>query len=248
MNYNSNIFEINNNKLSIKGLNQDTFSGKISNISNINGINIINSNISNLLANDILNVKIINISNSLSLLNLSNANNDTMLRMTDSTTGFSSNNGLIIGKNANNNCVFWNYYNSDIIFRTTENNLFYSIFQKKIPWGMYFAEDYDASVNLLYNYIKNNNKNAICTGTINKLWGNGNGANSNINYISGSISSTVDFGTSSLPANFTICSLTRYNGATKNRIITGNNINFCMDIVVVIKVYVIIKIIGKIFL
>jgi hypothetical protein len=237
LNYNSNIFEIDsNNKFSLKQIsvinsnnsNSYLFSGKISSISNLIGQQQLNSNISNLLAINLSNVRIANISNANAILNLSNsvANQELMIRFTDNTTGFNSNNGLIFGKNANNDCLFWNYYNADINFRISENNLLYSIFQKKIPWGIYFAEDYESSTNILYNYIRNNGRNATCTGTITSSWGNGNGANSNIFYITGGTTATINFGTGSLPPNFTLCSLTRYNGATKGRIINSTPGNF----------------------
>jgi hypothetical protein len=229
LNFNSNILELDsNNKLSIKGIKNNVFTGKISNINNITGIIQINSNISNLLAIDNSNIRIANISNSTYILNLSNTqiNQDLNIRFQDNTTGFNSNNGLIIGKNANNDGYFWNYYNGDIIFRINENNLLYSIFQKKTPWGIYFAEDYDSSTNILYNYIRNNNRNATCTGTITSVWGNGNGANCNISYITGGTTATVNFGSGSLPLNFTVCSLTRYNGATKGRIINSSTSGF----------------------
>jgi len=227
--YDTNIFDIDsNNQLTMKGFKDNKFTGKIGSINNIIGINEINSNISNLLINNNSNIRISNISNANALLNLSNAqiNQESVIRFTDNTTGFNSNNGLIIGKNANNDCLFWNYYNSDIIFRISENNLLYSIFQKKTPWGIYFAEDYVASQNILYNYIRTNNRNATCTGTISSFWGNGNGANSNIYYITGGTSATVNFGSGSLPPNFTVCSLTRYNGSTKRRIINSSPGNF----------------------
>jgi len=245
LNYNSNIFELDknfNNRLTLKNFNFLTsniyntsntsntylFTGKISTINNINGIQQINSNISNLLATNNSNITITNISNVNAILNLSNAisNQELTIRFTDQTTGFTSSNGFVFGKNSNNDGLIWNYYNGDINFRVSENNLLYSIFQKKLPWGVYFAEDYNSSTNTLFNYIRNNGRNATCTGTISSVWGNGSGANSNIYYITGGTSATINFGSGSLPPNFTVCSLTRYNGATKRRIINSTPGNF----------------------
>lgn len=225
LNYDTNVFYTDNqNNLSLKCFNDNKYTGKILSVYNINNFNLINTNISNLLANNSSNVKLNDITNVNSILNLSNTqtNSETMIRFTDNSTGFNSNNGFIFGKNNINNCLFWNYFNSDIIFRISENNLLYSIFQKKTPWGLYFAEDYDSSTNILYNYIRTNDRNATCSGTISKFWGNGNGANCNITYLTGNTSANINFGSGSLPTNFTVCSLTRYNGATRRRIMMSS--------------------------
>ena len=41
------------------------------------------------------------------------------MRFTDATTGFTSNDGFIIGKDSNQNGIIWNYENNDIIFGTS---------------------------------------------------------------------------------------------------------------------------------
>ena len=64
------------------------------------------------------------------------------------------------------------------------------------------------------------------TGTITKTTESGNGATGNITYISGGTGATMTFPTNSIPAQFTILSLTRYNGASKNRILQAQDINF----------------------
>ena len=91
------------------------------------------------------------------------------------------------------------------------------------PWGIYSASNY--SDGILYD-SSGNNRNAICSGV---TLGNssGNGASVSIPYLYGSTSSTIDWPTGSIPANFTICSITRYTGHNnKQRILRGTNKNF----------------------
>jgi len=63
----------------------------------------------------------IGISNPQSLLHLSSVlqTNAVDIRFTDATTGYTSNDGFIIGKDSNQNGVIWNYENNDIIFGTS---------------------------------------------------------------------------------------------------------------------------------
>jgi hypothetical protein len=114
--------------------------------------------------------------------------------------------------------------NASIFFSPTPPPIF-SVFFKKTPWAMYFAEDYNIASNTLFNYI-NNGRNATTTGTITKTTASGNGAIGNITYISGGTTSTLIFPDNSIPVNFTILSLTRYNGNNKNRILQASGINW----------------------
>ena len=112
---------------------------------------------------------------------------------------------------------------TSIFFNPTSS--IYAIFSKKVPWAMYFAEDYNSSSpTILPNYISNG-RDATLAGTITKTIGSGNGANASIAYISGGTTATISFPLGSIPTNFTILSLTRYNGASTQRILqsqTGN--------------------------
>jgi hypothetical protein len=92
------------------------------------------------------------------------------------------------------------------------------LFASKIPFAVYFAEDF--SGNTLPNYIANG-RDATTTGIITKTTAAGNGATSALTYITGTTASTVSFATGSIPATFTILSFTRYNGGTRQRILTS---------------------------
>jgi hypothetical protein len=67
----------------------------------------------------------------------------------------------------------------------------YSMFSRKVPWAMYFAEDFNTANNVLPNYISNG-RDATMTGTITKTTDSGNGATGNINIKSGGTGATVD--------------------------------------------------------
>ena len=97
----------------------------------------------------------------------------------------------------------------------------YSIFSKKVPWAMYFAEDYVSGT--LPNYISNGRDASTSTNLI-KTTAAGNGATGPITYISGTTSQYVTFPIGSIPTNFTILTLTRYNGSAKQRIIDTSGI------------------------
>ena len=62
----------------------------------------------------------IGITNPLSHIHIasSTSNTDIILRMTDATTGTSSNSGLILEKDSTQAGILWNYFNADIIFGT----------------------------------------------------------------------------------------------------------------------------------
>jgi len=91
---------------------------------------------------------------------------------------------------------------------------------------MYFAEDYDAlSPTVLPNYISNG-RDATLSGTITKTTASGNGATGSITFISGGTGATISFPAGSIPATFTILGLTRYNGASKKRILQSSSENW----------------------
>jgi hypothetical protein len=53
--------------------------------------------------------------------------------------------------------------------------------------------------------------------------GNGAGAGISIPYVGGTTSTKVNWGSASIPSTFTICSITRYSGAAKQRILGCTN-------------------------
>jgi hypothetical protein len=124
---------------------------------------------------------------------------------------------------SNNRRTIINYNNSNIIIATGGGNggtasapIFSHFLNNKRPWGCYFAENFSGSI--LYD-TSGNNRHASSSGTINKTTASGNGATGNITYISGNTSAYINFPTGSIPANFTILSLSRYNGGTNRRIV-----------------------------
>jgi len=135
---------------------------------------------------------------------------------------------IIIGysdSNANNRRSFLRYNNNNIITALGggdgSSHLITSythLFVEKKPWGIYFAENF--ANNILYD-TSGNNRHATTSGTILKSTSSGNGATGQITYIYGNTSSTVLFPVGSIPATFTILSLTRYNGGTNRRILTS---------------------------
>ena len=100
-----------------------------------------------------------------------------------------------------------------------------SVLKLNAPWGLYFAEDWSGTT---LPDSSGNNRNATTSANITKTTGSGNGigATKEITYISGGTTATISWPSGSIPRDFTILSLTRYNGATKGRIIiageTGN--------------------------
>jgi len=91
------------------------------------------------------------------------------------------------------------------------------------PWGAYFANDWSGTTLL---DSSGNQRHATTSGTITKTTGSGNGATGAITYISGGTSATVSWPSGSIPTNFTILSLTRYNGGGRGRILNGNTGNW----------------------
>lgn len=102
------------------------------------------------------------------------------------------------------------------------NNPFRALIMSKPPWGIYAAESF--SNNTLYE-LRNNGRNAICT-KVSLTNGSGYGASVSIPYIYGSTTSIVNWPDGSIPINFTVCSITRYTGSSKARILTSRNGNW----------------------
>ena len=88
------------------------------------------------------------------------------------------------------------------------------------PWGAYFADDWSGTTLL---DSSGNGRHATTGGTITKTTASGNGASGAITYISGGTSANISFPDGSIPSNFTILGLTRYNGGTRQRILQSRN-------------------------
>ena len=92
------------------------------------------------------------------------------------------------------------------------------------PWGAYFADDWSGTT--LLDSSGNGRHATTSSGNITKTTGIGNGATGAITYIYGGTSSTISWPSGSIPTNFTILSLTRYNGGTRKRILDATSINW----------------------
>ena len=118
-----------------------------------------------------------------------------------------------------NNIKLAIYQNSTAIV----NKKLYKMFATKRPWACYFANDFYGSV---LNDSSGNGRHATVTGTVTKTTASGNGATANITYISGNTSSSIIFPSGSIPPIFTILSLTRYTGGSRERILQSDTVNF----------------------
>jgi hypothetical protein len=96
---------------------------------------------------------------------------------------------------------------------------FQSLITKKRPWGKYSPSSYN---NNLWNDESLNNRHATCVGIVPKITvGNGASAALGINCLSGTIASSIVFPFGSIPANYTICVVSRYSGTVnRQRILT----------------------------
>jgi hypothetical protein len=96
-----------------------------------------------------------------------------------------------------------------------------TLFYTKPPYAAYFAGDF--SRNTIPNYIKNG-RDATITGTITKITElQNNYGLDNVNkltYIAGTPTSTITFGTGTIPSTFTILRFTRYKSGSRFRIFT----------------------------
>ncbi len=111
---------------------------------------------------------------------------------------------------------------------------------------MYFAEDYNTTTKILPNYISNG-RDAVGArnGTITKTTASGNGATGAITYISGSTDTRMEFPAGSIPQQFTILGLFRYNGGTRARILQALELIGFTDIGEEIEVLFFIMMVGN---
>jgi hypothetical protein len=101
---------------------------------------------------------------------------------------------------------------------------FAALLTTKQPWGIYSVENFDSKTNKLIE-IRGTGRDATVTGcTLSSA--SGNGAPGTVNFLSGTTSSKIVWPSGSIPSTFTICSLTRYSGGTKGRILNGTPTNW----------------------
>jgi hypothetical protein len=192
-----------------------TFPANMTNIYNKTEVNNISNSVLSLSSNFTSNTS--NILNS--FINTTNANlNNCLLKTGDTMTG---------------NLTLPNLYltnptgaTSSIYFTPTPS--IYSLFSRKVPWAMYFAEDFNSSSpTILPNYLNNGTRDATISGTaVSKTTIAGNGATAPITFITGTTGSIITFPAGSIPDTFTILSLTRYTGGTRRRILQGQTKNW----------------------
>jgi hypothetical protein len=94
---------------------------------------------------------------------------------------------------------------------------FQSLLITKPPWAQYNASNWSGTTLL---DITGNGHNATTSGVYYGS-GSGNGATATINYIGGAPSNTILFPVGSIPASFTICSLTRLTATPYMRVLTS---------------------------
>jgi hypothetical protein len=73
-----------------------------------------------------------------------------------------------------------------------------------------------------------NNVASIAANTVQKVSASGSGATASLTYINGTVTDVITFLNPTLPTKYTICSLTKYNGANRKRVITGTSTNFLL--------------------
>lgn len=98
-----------------------------------------------------------------------------------------------------------------------------SLLASKPPWGVYAAESY--ANNSLPELRGTAGRAATCV-NVNTDSTATSGASTKIPFIFGGTNATVEWPASSIPTNFTICSISRYNGPSKARILVGKTDNW----------------------
>ena len=129
-------------------------------------------------------------------------------------------------KNKNLKSPLCEYVESKNICRYNEtyNKKLLDVINRKPPWGIYNAKNWDNDTNKLINSSKINNgtpKDAVTSGNIYKKVSSGNGALHPIPYITGDINSSIIWPQGSIGEKFTLCSITRHSGMSGNVIILG---------------------------
>lgn len=105
------------------------------------------------------------------------------------------------------------------------NGLMDNLLTLKSPWGIYLGEKFNPLQSTVLSDITTNKRNAVVTGNLTKETINlSNGKN--IYSISGPPTTTIEWPLGSISPTFTICSITKYNGPNKYRVLNGTNNNF----------------------
>ncbi len=238
-------FNISNILTARDALNLSASSNYASNISNILKANIdanntaINTAIGNTsnYASNISNILLTSISLGTNTSNYASNISNILNSFINTTNTNLTNRILKTGDTMTGNLILPNLYltnpigdTSSIYFSPTPS--IYSIFSRKVPWAMYFAEDYNSSSpTILPNYLNDGTRNAILSGTsVTKSTVAGNGAAGAITFISGTTGSIITFPTGSIPTDFTILGLMRHTNPTsnQNRILTSSSGNWLL--------------------
>jgi hypothetical protein len=102
--------------------------------------------------------------------------------------------------------------------KTKLDNKYVNLFIEKPPYIIYSAENFNN--NILYDSSGNERHSTSTNGTITKIYEN------NICYIYGGVNDNIILADKSVPINFTICSITKYNGLNRGRILNSTSLNF----------------------
>ena len=113
-------------------------------------------------------------------------------------------------------------YNATI---KTNNQSLDNLLVSKPPWGIYLGELFNPLQSTVLTDITANKRDAIITGNIIKETINLSNGN-NVYSISGPTSTNIVWSYGSISPKFTICSITKYNGSSRQRILNATNNNF----------------------
>ena len=92
-----------------------------------------------------------------------------------------------------------------------------------VPWGAYIAGHANNTSALLYDYTGKGRDATIGGSGLSTSTASGRGAAAAIPMITGTPETTIVWPVGSIPANFTICSITRYESGTNRRILDGTH-------------------------
>ncbi|EKX40470.1 hypothetical protein GUITHDRAFT_142776 [Guillardia theta CCMP2712] len=97
------------------------------------------------------------------------------------------------------------------------------VIQDKQPWGIYHAEDFDALSTQCWKESRGVKDSVTCeSGTFVTGFESGNGANAQVSFVSGNTASVMRWPNGSIPSQFTICSVSRYAGASQLKVLTAD--------------------------
>jgi hypothetical protein len=90
------------------------------------------------------------------------------------------------------------------------------------------ADSWNKSAQVFQDVSGNERVGQLTAGSVSvgTLGGNGAGAGVSIPYVGGTTSTKIKWGSASIPSTFTICSITRYSGVSKQRILGSSNLNW----------------------